>query len=340
MNLENKTVLITGGTGSLGNALVKRILTLEMGTPKKIIIFSRDEAKQHQMRLNYLNSQSATEEILYNNFTKYITFRIGDIRNFNSVANVLRESDVVIHTAAMKQVPTCEYFPYECVQTNIIGTQNIVQAINMFNLPVETVIGISSDKACKPINVYGMAKAIQERILINANITSPQTRFICVRYGNVLASRGSVIPLFQEQISKGNPLTITSPKMTRFFLTLNQGVNTIFRAYKEATVGEIYIPNIKSARIIDIAEILINNSSTKILYTSIRPGEKLHEILISEEEIPRTTTHRGYFIIKPHLPELYPLTSTPSLTEEYSSANCVMPKSEVKTLLKNYVQKE
>jgi UDP-glucose 4-epimerase len=211
MMFNNKTILITGGTGSLGKILIQRLLSGELGTPKKIIVLSRDEAKQHEMRISYLNGKAHTEEVIYNNFRRILEFRIGDVRDFHSVSSALRNVDFVFNAAALKQVPSCEYFPYEAVKTNITGPENIVRAIREFQLPIDTVVGISTDKACKPVNVMGMTKAIQERIFINANLNCPQTRFICVRYGNVLASRGSVIPLFHEQILSGCPVTITTP---------------------------------------------------------------------------------------------------------------------------------
>ena len=185
MKLANKRILITGGTGSLGKTLTRRILTNEMGRPKKIIIFSRDEAKQHEMRLAYQQKVYATDEVIYHNFQALVEFRIGDVRDYHSVASAVKDADIVFNTAALKQVPSCEYFPFEAVQTNIAGPENIVRAIRENRLPVETVVGISTDKACKPVNVMGMTKAIQERVFIVANLNS-NTRFVCVRYGNVL----------------------------------------------------------------------------------------------------------------------------------------------------------
>ena len=208
--LDNKRVLITGGTGSLGKVLVRRLLCEELGRPRQIIVFSRDEAKQHFMRLEYMNRGQATDEVIYRNFEAILAFRIGDVRDYHSVAAALSNVDVVFNAAALKQVPTCEYFPFEAVQTNIGGPENIVRAIREHHLAVETVIGISTDKACKPVNVMGMTKAIQERVFISANLDLPHTRFICARYGNVLASRGSVIPLFHDQIGRGGPVTLTT----------------------------------------------------------------------------------------------------------------------------------
>lgn len=337
MILTGKRILITGGTGSLGKVLVRRLLNCELGKPKKIIIFSRDEAKQHFMRLDYLNRQSATDDIIYKNSQELLTFRIGDVRDFHSVAAVMREADIVFQAAALKQVPTCEYFPFEGVETNIGGAENIVRAIKEFQLPVETVIGVSTDKACKPVNVMGMTKAIQERIFINANLNCPETRFACVRYGNVLASRGSVIPLFHDQIRRGGPVTITTPEMTRFLLSLDQGVDTIFAALKQAKPGETYVPRINSAKVLDIADVLIGNRPIKKVFTSIRPGEKIHEILVSEEEISRTVDRREYFAIKPILPEIIQDPEEKSaLNKEFSSADFLMTKKQLEILLKKH----
>jgi UDP-glucose 4-epimerase len=240
------------------------------------------------MRLEYLQRGAATDEVIYRNSQDLLTFRIGDVRDFHSVASALRDGDVVFNAAALKQVPTCEYFPYEAVQTNIGGPENIVRAIRELHLPIETVVGISTDKACKPVNVMGMTKAIQERVFIQANLDCLQTRFMCVRYGNVLASRGSVIPLFHDQIRDGGPLTFTTPEMTRFLLSLDDAVDIIFAAVRDGQRGETFIPRVPSARITDLAEVLIDGRPIEIKVTGVRPGEKLHEILISEEEIYRT----------------------------------------------------
>jgi UDP-glucose 4-epimerase len=205
------------------------------------------------MRIAYLHRRSATDEVIYRNFEQLLEFRIGDVRNYHSVASALRDADFVFNAAALKQVPTCEYFPYEAVQTNIGGAENIVRAIREHDLPVQAVIGISTDKACKPVNVMGMTKAIQERVFIRANLDCQNTRFICARYGNVLASRGSVIPLFHEQIRTGGPVTITTPEMTRFLLSLDQAVDVIFTALKDAGCGETLIPKVPSANMTDVA---------------------------------------------------------------------------------------
>jgi UDP-glucose 4-epimerase len=333
--LTNKKVLVTGGTGSLGKVLVRRLLGGELGTPRKVIIFSRDEAKQHAMRVDYMNKRNVTDEVIYRNFQNILEFRIGDVRDYQSIAATLRDADVVFNAAALKQVPTCEYFPYQAVLTNIQGPENIVRAIQEHNLPVETVVGISTDKACKPVNTMGMTKAIQERIFIQGNMRCSQTRFVCVRYGNVLASRGSVIPLFHDQIRCGGPVTITTEDMTRFLLSLEQAVDTIFAALVEAKRGETYIPRVPSARMVDIVKLLIGDRQIPTVVTGIRPGEKIHEILISEEECHRSVERDNYYAILPILPELQEGTAfTPALSQEFSSANSVMDMNTLRTLLR------
>jgi UDP-glucose 4-epimerase len=332
---KNKTVLITGGTGSLGHTLVKRLMSNGNDVPKKIIIFSRDEAKQHAMKLEWANLKIATDNIYYHNYEEILSFRIGDVKDYNSLLDPVKEADIIVHAAALKQVPVCEYFPEESLKTNVLGDINLIRALKETNNHVKTVIGISTDKACKPINTYGMCKALQERILINANLNCKKIRFICVRYGNVMASRGSVIPLFKEQINMGGPITITTKDMTRFFLNLDKAVDIIFDAIKYAKPGEIFIPIVPSAKIVDMAELLIgDNRNIKIKYTGIRPGEKIHEILISEEEINYTYKFGDYYIIQSNLPELQ-TTKIKKLTlqKPYSSGNSIMSKAELKKLL-------
>lgn len=320
--LEGRRILVTGGTGSLGRMLARRLLTGEMGEASKIIVFSRDEAKQHYMRLEYHNKVAATDEIIYRNFQQKLEFRIGDVRDFHSIAAALRDADVVFNAAALKQVPTCEYFPYEAVNTNIGGAENIVRAIQEHNLPVETVVGISTDKACKPINVMGMTKAIQERVFIQANMRCPNTRFVCARYGNVLASRGSVIPLFHDQVRNGGPVTVTTPEMTRFLLSLDEAVDTVFAAVRWGLPGETYIPKVPSALVMNIAQALIGKRDIEIKITGIRPGEKVHESLISAEEAYRTVERGERYAILPMLPELKDtMNLVACLDKEYSSAD-------------------
>jgi UDP-glucose 4-epimerase len=332
--LDGKRVLITGGTGSLGKVLLRRLLGGGAGDPAKIIVLSRDEAKQHAIRVEYQRRSSPTDEVIYDNFSKKLEFRIGDVRDFHSVASALREADVVFNAAALKQVPTCEYFPFEAVQTNVGGAENIVRAIRDLRVDVETVVGISTDKAVAPINVMGMTKSLQERILARANLDAPQTRFVLVRYGNVLASRGSVIPLFHDQIRNGGPVTITDPRMTRFLLSLEEAVDIILVAMREARRGETYIPRAPSAKIADVAAALIENRPIETVISGIRPGEKLHELLISEEECHRAVRRNGYYAIGPILPELQSHDRDSELLgRPYSSADDVMTPAETHELL-------
>lgn len=333
--LTDKRIVVTGGTGSLGKVLVRRLLSGELGLPKQITVFSRDEAKQHSMRLAFQRLRSSTDEVIYHNFERLLRFQIGDVRDLHSVATALRDADVVFNAAALKQVPSCEYFPYEAVQTNITGAENIIRAIRESKLAVTTVVGISTDKACKPVNVMGMTKAVQERLFVRANLDGNGTRFICVRYGNVLASRGSVIPLFHEQIKHGGLVTITTTDMTRFLLSLEQAVDTVFAALKDAEPGDTYIPRVPSARVTDIAAVLVGQEPIETIVTGIRPGEKVHEILVSEEEAYRTVERGSYYVIQPMLPELRPAKETASpICKEYSSADDLMDSAEVAVLLK------
>ena len=335
--LEGKNVVVTGGTGSLGKVLVRRLLTGEMGLPRQITVFSRDEAKQHSMRLVFQQLRAPTDEVIYHNFERILQFQIGDVRDLHSVSTVLRDADFIFNAAALKQVPSCEYFPFEAVQTNIVGAENIIRAIRELHLKVDTVVGVSTDKACKPVNVMGMTKALQERLFVRANLDGESPRYICVRYGNVLASRGSVIPLFHEQIRQGGPVTITTSDMTRFLLSLEQAVDTIFAAVREGRAGETYIPRVPSAKVTDVAQVLIGDRQIETKVTGIRPGEKVHEILVSEEEAHRTYARGDYYVIQPMLPELLTdFEGEKALGCEYSSADNVMNAAEVGELLRNH----
>jgi UDP-glucose 4-epimerase len=334
---EGKRLVVTGGTGSLGQVLVRRLLGGEMGAPAKVIVFSRDEAKQHYMRLEWQQRAAATDDVIYQDWESRLEFRIGDVRDVHRLAAVLREADVVFNAAALKQVPACEYAPFEAVQTNIAGAENIVRAVQEHDLPIETVVGVSTDKACKPVNVMGMTKAVQERVFIQANLRCPGTRFICVRYGNVLASRGSVIPLFHEQIRTGGPVTVTDPHMTRFLLSLDDAVDTVFAACRTAKRGETYIPRAPAALMRHLAQALIGDRDVPIRITGVRPGEKLHEVLVSEEEIHRTAERGGWYAIAPMLPELdgEPCGDA-CLTKEYSSADDVLDLAQTVDLLRRH----
>ena len=336
--VEGKNVLVTGGTGSLGQAVVRRLLTSELGKPARITVLSRDEAKQHEMRLSYLHRRDATDDVIYRNFRDLLRFRIGDMRDHTSVLQAVREAHVVVHAAALKQVPTCEYFPFEAVRTNLIGAENLIRAIRENNTPVERVVGISTDKACKPINVMGMTKAVMERMLIEANLECSSCVFACVRYGNVIASRGSVLPVFLDQIRQGGPLTITLKEMTRFLLTLDQAVDTVFAAIRGANRGETFVPRVPAALVEDVALVLKGDRQIPVVYTGIRPGEKIHEIMVSEEECYRTVARDGYFVILPMLPELSPEPlDSPALHSEYSSGNVTLDQESLGSLLRDYV---
>ena len=323
MILDDKRVLVTGGTGSLGNVLVRRILDGEIGKPDLVTVFSRSEAKQHAMQVAFHDDDR-------------LRFRLGDVGlDFHSVVGALRNQDIVLHCAAHKQVVSAEYTPITAVQTNVMGAANIVKAICDLGLPIETVVFISTDKACSPANLYGATKYVQERIFTQANLEC-STRFVGVRYGNVLASAGSVIPLFHEQIRRGGPVTITDPNMTRFLMSLDGAVNTIFAALLDAARGEIYVPcNMPSASIADLASVLIGDRDVVTKVIGIRPGEKLHEALISEEESSRTMRRGTYFAIAPTLPELSTgATGEPFGGHEFSSADGVLDRGQLDTMIR------
>ncbi len=331
---DNQRILITGGTGSLGQVLTRRVLGGEMGRPARVVIFSRDEAKQHFMRLQHQNTRTATDEVIYRNSQEVLRFHIGDVRERWSLASVLCDADIVINAAALKQVPTCEYFPAEAVRTNVLGPENIVSIIESQRLPIKVVVGVSTDKACKPVNVMGMTKAIQERVLIQGNMRCRDTRIVCVRYGNVLASRGSVIPLFHDQIKRGGPVTITTPLMTRFLLSLNDAVDTVFAAIRDGQPGDTYIPRAPAARMTDLARVLIGERAIETVVTGIRPGEKVHEILISEEEAQRVEERGKFYAIRALLPEVAAAVPGHSgLDREFSSSDHVVDEPELRDLL-------
>jgi FlaA1/EpsC-like NDP-sugar epimerase len=335
MIFQDKTLLITGGTGSLGKTLVRHIMKGKLGKPKQIIVFSRDEDKQYNMELEWKNIKVATDEVLYHP-DEVLAFQIGDVRDYESVVRAVKKADIIIHAAALKHVPIGEYFPFESVKTNILGIQNIIRAIVETDNNVETVLAVSTDKACKPVNTYGMCKAIQERLAIEANRLCPKTRFIGVRYGNVAASRGSFIPLFQEQIKKGGPLTITRDDMTRFILSLETAVDIVMAAIRSAEPGDIYVPDLPSVKVTDLAGVMIGKRDVKINIIGVRPGEKIHEILISEEEIPRTIKRGNYYVICPILPGLRKTEIVkPALTGELSSADRCMSRSQIESFLKD-----
>jgi FlaA1/EpsC-like NDP-sugar epimerase len=334
MNFEGKRILVTGGTGSLGKALVRRLLNGEMGRPKSVTVFSRDEGKHHQMKVDWKHLNVATDDIFYRNFEDLLEFRVGDVRDYAAIVSAVRKAEIVFHAAALKQVPSCEYFPAEAVRTNIEGAINLVRAVRENDTPVELVVGISTDKACKPVNVMGMTKSLQERILLEGNLGEEPITFTCVRYGNVIASRGSVVPLFKEQISHGGPVTITSSEMTRFLITLDQAVDTVFDCVRLGKPGETFVPRLPATNITDLVKVLIDGKEIEVLETGVRPGEKIHEIMISEEEMSRTTERENYYVIASVLPEVGGAYSNkPPLSGEYSSQNTTLNLDELRNLL-------
>jgi UDP-N-acetylglucosamine 4,6-dehydratase (inverting) len=275
---KNKTILITGGTGTLGQGLVKRLLPLR---PKKIIIFSRDEFKQYNMQLSF------NSEIL-----RYI---LGDVRDLQALTNACKKVDYIIHTAALKQVPALEYNPQEAVKTNVLGAVNVIQAA--IENKIKKVIALSTDKAVNPINLYGATKLCSDKLFLGGNaLSGAKTLFSVVRYGNVEGSRGSVIPYFKSLCDKGDKtLPVTHDCMTRFNITLDQAIDLIFTAFETMEGGEVYVAKIPSFKIIDLVKYL--NCNYKI--TGIRAGEKLHEIMITSEDAPNTRDFGDYYIIYP-----------------------------------------
>lgn len=278
--LADKSVLITGGTGSFGQMLVETLLNGEH--PRRLIVFSRDELKQHEMQQKF-NAPC-------------MRYFLGDVRDADRLRRAMDGVDIVVHTAALKQVPACEYNPFEAVKTNILGAVNVIDAA--IDTGVEKVIALSTDKAVNPINLYGATKLCAEKLFVqgNAYVGARQTKFSCARYGNVVASRGSVIPLFQQQRETG-VLTVTDERMTRFWLTLSEGVDFVLRCLDRMQGGEIFIPRIPSMNIMDLAEAIAPGCETKV--TGIRPGEKIHELLVSSDEARFTLEFPDMYVIQP-----------------------------------------
>ena len=287
--LNGKSILITGGTGSFGSAFASKILK-KYKNIKRLVIFSRDELKQFEM--------SNLE--LFKKNSKKVRFFIGDVRDFERVKMAFKNIDIVVHAAAMKQVEASEYNPYECIKTNVLGSQNVINASLECNL--KKTIFISTDKATNPINLYGASKLAGEKLFLAANNIRGKSRtiFSVVRYGNVIGSRGSVIPIFlkcKEQKNKSVP--ITHKDMTRFIITLDDGVNFVLSSLEIMNGGEIFVPKIPSVKILDLAKIILPNH--KIKFIGIRPGEKLHEVLISKDESDRIYSTSDRYIVKPNL---------------------------------------
>jgi UDP-N-acetylglucosamine 4,6-dehydratase len=281
MDWKNQVVLITGGTGSFGKKFTK--ILLQEKQPKKVIIFSRDELKQHEMQVSGYNQEN-------------LRYFIGDVRDRERLVRAMHGVDIVVHAAALKQVPACEYNPMEAIKTNIMGTANVVEAA--LDAGVTKVLTVSTDKAVSPANLYGATKLAAEKLTIQSNAYAggSATRFSCVRYGNVVGSRGSVVPLFLKQRA-GGKITITDDRMTRFWLSLDQGVRFVIDCIEQMEGGEVFIPKIPSTKVTDLAHAIAPQAEINTI--GIRPGEKLHEMLISEDEARHTIELDKMFVVQP-----------------------------------------
>src|SRR5450631_4085366 len=284
MNWAEQVVLVTGGTGSFGKKFVE--LMLRDYHPQKLIVFSRDELKQHDMRAGGFDHPN-------------LRYFIGDVRDPQRLQRAFSGVTVVVHAAALKQVPACEYNPFEAIQTNIMGGRNVIDAA--IDQGVQRILALSTDKAVNPINLYGATKLCAEKVFVQANAYSSakKARFSCARYGNVVGSHGSVIPVFLEQRRRGK-ITITDPRMTRFWLTMEQGVRFVIRCLEQMHGGEIFVPKIPSMRLADLAETIA--PGCQVEYIGIRPGEKLHEVLVSEDESRQTLETEDMYVIQPSHP--------------------------------------
>jgi FlaA1/EpsC-like NDP-sugar epimerase len=304
MTLRDSVILITGGTGSFGSRVARHLL---QENPAQIRIFSRDEKKQWEMQRKH----------------PHFRYLIGDVRDASRLAQAMNGVDYVFHAAALKQVPSCEHFPFEAVKTNVLGSQNACEAAVANG--VKTFVALSTDKSVKPVNAMGISKAMMEKIVCSQNRFESKTTFCCVRYGNVMGSRGSVIPLFRKQIEEGVPLTITVPEMTRFLMTLDESVDLVLKALTSGRGGEVFVRKAPACTVKALAEAMREKYSPRkaahpIEETGIRPGEKIHEILVNEYELQRATEESDYFVIHPEyripeIPESRPLGS------EYTSEN-------------------
>lgn len=305
MEIGGSTILITGGTGSFGNRVARHLLEQR---PAEIRIFSRDEKKQWEMGRRFPQF-------------RYI---VGDVRDRERLAEAMRGVDHVFHAAALKQVPSCELAPAEALKTNTIGSQNVCESAA--DAGVKSVVALSTDKAVKPINAMGMTKALMEKIVCTQNLYRSTPVFSCVRYGNVMGSRGSVVPLFREQIAQGRPMTMTMPTMTRFLMTLDESVDLVIRALTTARGGEIFVRKAPASTVLDLAQAMAARysplgSDHPIETVGVRPGEKVHEILVNEYEIQRAVEEDGYFVIQPeHRPPGDGISKRP-IGEEYTSEN-------------------
>ena len=340
--LDQKKVFLTGGTGSLGRAFLNEVLAGKFGDPDFITVFSRDEAKQFYLQAELENNVAANESIIYENWREKVRFFIGDIRELASIKQSLPGHDLIVHAAALKQVPSCEHFPVEAMKTNCIGAENLVRVINEDGR-VEKCIFISTDKAAKPTNAMGISKALQEKIFIAANQSQSETVFAGVRYGNVIASRGSVIPVFIDQLKNKMPITVTDIRMSRFLLSLEEAVETIMASIACAGPGDIVVPNARSAKITDLIEAVTQDMNYPTIVTGIRPGEKLHEIMISIEEavnLRRIERKFGFeqefFIICSQLPQLLNRNGKKLLDNELSSEDSTISVTQIRQLLSEH----
>ncbi len=281
MDWTEQVVMVTGGTGSFGKQFIDVLLREYL--PAKVIVFSRDELKQHEMRVSGFDHPE-------------LRYFIGDVRDVARLRRAMDGVDIVIHAAALKQVPACEYNPMEAIKTNILGSSNVVDAA--LDMRVKKVLALSTDKAVTPVNLYGTTKLAAEKLIIqsNAYAAGKPTRFSCVRYGNVVGSRGSVIPIFLQQRQSGK-LTITDERMTRFWLTLEQGVRFVIRCTEQMLGGEVFVPKIPSMKIVDLASAIAPDAELNVI--GIRPGEKLHEVLIHEDEARATVELDDMFVVQP-----------------------------------------
>lgn len=321
---KNAVILITGGTGSWGRELTRQLLEKD---PKKIIIYSRSELHQVNMMRSLNNPK--------------IKFVIGDVRDYEQILKATLGVDYIFHLAALKHVPICEEQPEEAIKTNITGTINVIAAAK--ENKIKKVIDVSTDKAVDPFNFYGMTKAVGERLIINANIDSGKTKFVCIRGGNVLGTNGSVVPFFIDQIKRLKTVFITDKEMTRYYMTQKQAINLLFKAAENSFGGETFVMKMPACKVTDLAEVLIDETTKEkisIKEIGCRPGEKIHECLVSRHEAPSTYKYdENYYVILPQvkiggLEKKYKNFKKVSF-EEYSSNNVLMNKKEIKTMLKN-----
>jgi len=284
---NNKSILITGGTGSFGNQFLKFVT--KNFKPKRLVIYSRDELKQYEMNQKFSNEKY-----------EFIRFFLGDVRDYQRLDMAMKEIDYVIHAAALKQVPSAEYNPMECIKTNIYGAENVIKSSLSNN--VKKIIALSTDKAANPINLYGASKLVSDKIFVAANnlVGKGSSRFSVVRYGNVLNSRGSVVPLFKKYIeSRAEYLPITSDKMTRFWITLNQSVDFVYKSFQRMQGGEVFVPKLPSLKIVELAKAMAPNLKHKII--GLRPGEKIHEVMCPRDDSHLTISFDDHYVIKPSI---------------------------------------